>query len=166
MTAFTARHVNHRFHAYVNSEILLKSTNQFTPTNGPPNVKKSITFAPQVSQTPPPRHTPTQCRLSPFPSWILFWFLGTHRTCCENAFCYGLFCLAMPSFSVSLCLCLSLSLYLCLCLSLSIIYIYICRGVGMGKQVGSMDEESQVRGCYNITFICTPTNQETVSALH
>ena len=32
-----------------------------------------------------------------------------------------------------------------------------------GKQVGSMDEESQVRGCYNITLICTPTNQETVS---
>ena len=31
--------------------------------------------------------------------------------------------------------------------------------------VGSMDEESQVRGCYNITFICTPTNQETVSVL-
>ena len=28
-----------------------------------------------------------------------------------------------------------------------------------GKQVGSMDEESQVRGWYNITFICTPTNQ-------
>ena len=25
-----------------------------------------------------------------------------------------------------------------------------------GKQVGSTDEESQVRGCYNITFICTP----------
>ena len=44
----------------------------------------------------------------------------------------------------------------------------ICRGVGMGsrgKQVGSMDEESQVRGCYNITFICTPTNQETMSVL-
>ena len=42
---------------------------------------------------------------------------------------------------------------------------YLCRGVGMGswgKQVGSMDEEPQVRGCYNITFICTPTNQETV----
>ena len=39
---------------------------------------------------------------------------------------------------------------------------YLCRGVGMGKQVGSMDEESQVRGCYKITFICTPTNQETV----
>ena len=40
-----------------------------------------------------------------------------------------------------------------------------CRGVGWGvegKQVGSMDEEPQVRGCYNITFICTPTNQETV----
>ena len=39
------------------------------------------------------------------------------------------------------------------------------RGVGWGvegKQVGSMDEEPQVRGCYNITFICTPTNQETV----
>ena len=35
----------------------------------------------------------------------------------------------------------------------------------MGKQVGSMDEEPQVRGCYNITFICTPTNQETVSVL-
>ena len=35
----------------------------------------------------------------------------------------------------------------------------------MGKQVGSMDEESQVRGCYNITFICTPANQETVSVL-
>ena len=34
-----------------------------------------------------------------------------------------------------------------------------------GKQVGSMDEESQVRGCYNITFICTPTNQQTVSVL-
>ena len=34
-----------------------------------------------------------------------------------------------------------------------------------GKQVGSMDKESQVRGCYNITFICTPTNQETVSVL-
>ena len=32
-----------------------------------------------------------------------------------------------------------------------------------GKQVGSMDEELQFRGCYNITFICTPTNQETVS---
>ena len=34
-----------------------------------------------------------------------------------------------------------------------------------GKQVGSMDEEPQVRGCYNITFICTPTSQETVSVL-
>ena len=34
-----------------------------------------------------------------------------------------------------------------------------------GKQVGSMDEEPQVRGCYNITFICTPANQETVSVL-
>ena len=34
-----------------------------------------------------------------------------------------------------------------------------------GKQVGSMYEEPQVRGCYNITFICTPTNQETVSVL-
>ena len=26
-----------------------------------------------------------------------------------------------------------------------------------------MDEEPQVRGCYNVTFICTATNQETVS---
>ena len=46
---------------------------------------------------------------------------------------------------------------------------YVCRGVGWGvegKQVGSMNEEPQVRGCYNITFICTtPTNQETVSVL-
>ena len=40
-----------------------------------------------------------------------------------------------------------------------------CSGVGMGKQVGSMSEEPQVRGCYKITFICTPTNQETVSVL-
>ena len=32
-----------------------------------------------------------------------------------------------------------------------------------GRQVGSMNEEPQVRGWYNITFICTPTNQETVS---
>ena len=29
-----------------------------------------------------------------------------------------------------------------------------------GKQVGSMDEESQVRGGYNITFICTPTRKQ------
>ena len=46
--------------------------------------------------------------------------------------------------------------------------ISFCRGVGWGvegKQVGSMDEEPQVRDCYNITFICTPTNQETVSVL-
>ena len=34
-----------------------------------------------------------------------------------------------------------------------------------GKQVGSMDEEPQVRDCYNITFICTPTNQETVEVI-
>ena len=43
-----------------------------------------------------------------------------------------------------------------------------CRGAEWGvegKQVGRMDEEPQVRGCYNITFICTPTNQETVSVL-
>ena len=32
-----------------------------------------------------------------------------------------------------------------------------------GKQAGSMEQvEPQVRGCYNITFICTPTNQETI----
>ena len=35
------------------------------------------------------------------------------------------------------------------------------RGGEWGKQVGSMDEESQVRGCYNITFYLH-TNQETV----
>ena len=34
------------------------------------------------------------------------------------------------------------------------------RGGEWGKQVGSMNEESQVRGCYTITFIYT--NQETV----
>ena len=28
-----------------------------------------------------------------------------------------------------------------------------------------MEEAPQVRGCYNITFICTPTSQETVSVL-
>ena len=43
-----------------------------------------------------------------------------------------------------------------------------CRGAVWGvegKQVGSMNEEPQVRGCCNITFICTPTNQETVSVM-
>ena len=30
----------------------------------------------------------------------------------------------------------------------------------VGERGGSMNEESQVRGCYNITFICT--NQEPV----
>ena len=47
------------------------------------------------------------------------------------------------------------------------VYIF-CRGVGWGvegKQVGSMNEEPQVRGCYNRTFICTSTNQETVFVL-
>ena len=33
------------------------------------------------------------------------------------------------------------------------------------SRLEAWDEESQVRGCYNITFICTPTNQETVSVL-
>ena len=47
-------------------------------------------------------------------------------------------------------------------LSLSLSHIYIVGGE-WGKQVGSMNEESQVRGCYNITFICT--NQKTVSVL-
>ena len=43
---------------------------------------------------------------------------------------------------------------------------YVGEWVGSrGKQAGSMNEEPQVRGCYNITFICTPTNQETVSVL-
>ena len=41
------------------------------------------------------------------------------------------------------------------------------RGAGWGvREAGwKHNEESQVRGCYNITFICTPTNQETVSVL-
>ena len=30
---------------------------------------------------------------------------------------------------------------------------------------GMPETRTQVRGCYNITFICTPTNQETVSVL-
>ena len=39
-----------------------------------------------------------------------------------------------------------------------------CRGVGWGVEGGRLEAwmQSQVRGCYNITFICTPTNQETV----
>ena len=38
--------------------------------------------------------------------------------------------------------------------------------VSRGKQVGSMNEESQVRVCYNITFIGTPVSVlETVSVL-
>ena len=41
------------------------------------------------------------------------------------------------------------------------VYIYVGEPGGKwGKQVGSMNEESQVRGCYNITFVYT--NQETV----
>ena len=53
------------------------------------------------------------------------------------------------------------------CGLLAYIYIYVGEwGWGVeGKQVGSMDEEPQVRGCCNVTFICTPTNQETVSVL-
>ena len=48
-------------------------------------------------------------------------------------------------------------------ISLSI-YIFVGEwGWEWGKQVGSMNEESQVRGCCNITFICT--NQETVWTL-
>ena len=54
-------------------------------------------------------------------------------------------------------------------LTILLLTLYVCVGEwgwGVeGKQVGSMDEELQVRGCYNITFICTPTNQETVSVL-
>ena len=41
------------------------------------------------------------------------------------------------------------------------------QGSGMGswgKQVGSMTEESQVSGCYNITFICTPTRKQVKSS--
>ena len=36
-------------------------------------------------------------------------------------------------------------------------------GMAWGKQDGSMNEESQIRGCYNITFMYT--KQETVQAL-
>ena len=39
----------------------------------------------------------------------------------------------------------------------------VCRGAVWGiegKQAGSMDEETQVRGCYNITFICTPPTRK------
>ena len=40
-------------------------------------------------------------------------------------------------------------------------FAYVGERVGeRGKQVGSMDEESEVRGCYNITF--NYTNRETV----
>ena len=46
------------------------------------------------------------------------------------------------------------------------IYIYVGEWSGeLREMVGRMEEEPQVRGCYNITFICTPTNQETVSVL-
>ena len=56
--------------------------------------------------------------------------------------------------------------YYCLLLRLLLLLLVGEWGWGVeGKQVGSMDEEPQVRGCYNITFICTPTNQETVSVL-
>ena len=46
------------------------------------------------------------------------------------------------------------------CLNFLVLYTCVGERCGeRGKQVGSMNEESQVRGCYNITFICT--NQET-----
>ena len=63
------------------------------------------------------------------------------------------------------CLYFTSTVWTVFCLSL-LIFMY-GSGVGRseGKQVGSMSEESQVRGCYSITFICTPTNQETVSVL-
>ena len=70
-----------------------------------------------------------------------------------------LHCLPVPLDSSS-----TLSPGRCVCTSNPARKRQVCRGVGMGsggKQVGSMDEEPQVRGCYNITFICTPTNQET-----
>ena len=46
-------------------------------------------------------------------------------------------------------------------LQISVIIIVGEWGGEWGKQVGSMDEESQVRGCYNVTFYLH-TNQETV----
>ena len=56
-----------------------------------------------------------------------------------------------------------LSYWLVHCFGLLIPYVGE-RGGERGKQAGSMDEESQVRGCYNITFYLH-TNQETVSVL-
>ena len=44
--------------------------------------------------------------------------------------------------------------------NVGIYYVGERGGGGGGKQVGSMNEESQVSSCYNITFIYT--NQETV----
>ena len=38
-------------------------------------------------------------------------------------------------------------------------------GVEGSRLEAWMKTEPQVRGCYNITFICTSTNQETVSVL-
>ena len=42
-------------------------------------------------------------------------------------------------------------------------YIYVGERVGELREAGWKHEESQVRGCYNMTFIST--NQETVWAL-
>ena len=67
---------------------------------------------------------------------------------------------------VCMLLCMYLLLYICVGiafadLSWEKVYIYVGEWGGeWGKQVGNMDEESQVGGCYNITFIYT--NQETV----
>ena len=38
-------------------------------------------------------------------------------------------------------------------------------GWGVREAVGSINEESQVRGCYSITLTCIDTNQETVETL-
>ena len=72
----------------------------------------------------------------------------------------------------TVCRCLQTAPLHCLLVGLWLSYFQSCsqapgfvgkrRGELRGKQVGSMNEEPQVRGCYNITFICTPTNQEIV----
>ena len=71
-------------------------------------------------------------------------------------------CLPVPPDSSST---LSPDWYVTLLLPVLLASARFCTGLGgvgndWGKQVGSMGEESQVRGCCNITFICT--NQETV----
>ena len=68
-----------------------------------------------------------------------------------------------PCFSVSVFLNVSVFGYI-IARCFSFLLLYIWRGVGWGVEGSRLEawRKSQVRGCYNITFICTPTNQETV----